>query len=82
MFVVIDEHDTISGYDTHQSDEADEMSSRHDASSEPDSDHPSEPSCNDPEKYLEYQNYTSEVPVEYSKKSNQYADRYDSEKSG
>ena len=82
MLIVIDEHDAISGYDTHQSNEADEMSGRHNSSRQPDSDHPPEPSCDDPEKYLEYQYHASEVPVEYSKKSNEYANRYDREKSG
>lgn len=82
MLVVVDEHDTISGYDTHQSNESDEVSRRHHSSRQPDSDHPSEPSCDDPEKYLEYQYYTPKMPIQHSKKSDKYADGYDGEKSG
>lgn len=82
MLVVVDEHNAISRNYTHESDEADEMSGRHNSSRQPDSDHPPEPSCDDPEKYLEYQYYASKVPIEHSKESNEYADRYDREKSG
>ncbi len=82
MPIVVDEHDTISRYYSHESDESDKMSRRHDSSSEPYSDHPSEPSSDDPEKYLKYEYYASEVPIEDSKERDKYADRYDREESG
>ncbi len=79
---MIDEHNSISRDDSHKGDESDEMSCGHHATCEPYSDHTSEPSCDDPEKYLEYQYHTSKVPIQHSKKSDKYADGYDSEKSG
>ncbi len=82
MLIVVDEHNTISRNYTHESDKTYKMGCRHHSSCEPYSEHTSEPSSDDPEKYLENKDNTSKVPIQHSKKSDKYADRYDREESG
>ncbi len=81
MLIMIYEHDTISRYYPHQSDESYEVSGRHDPPSEPDSDHPSEPSRDNPEKYLKHEDNTPKMPIENCKKCQKNPDRNQSEKS-
>ena len=82
VFVVIDEHDSIAWDDTHKGDEAHQMSCRYDSSCEPYSENPSEPSRDNPEKYLKDEDDAPKVPIEDSKKSEKYSNRDEHEKFG
>lgn len=77
---MVDEHDTISRNYTHESDKTYKMSSGHHSTCEPHSDHTSEPSSDDPEKYLENEDNTSKMPIENAKEHQKYADRNQSQK--
>ncbi len=78
---MIDEHDTISRDDSHEGNESDEMCRRHHSTCEPYSEHTSEPSSDDPEKYLEYEYDAAKMPIENHKKCQENPDRNHSQKS-
>ena len=79
---MVDEHDTISRYDTHESDKSYEVSRRYDSSCEPYSENTSEPSCDNTEEYLKDEDNVPEMPIEDTKESEKYTNRNKHEKFG